>query len=571
MAACVLPHIKALPPRPDVTHPTSALYGVAKRMAFKPKTPDRKMMRQFRLFVRKWLRDNLEPLDPTEEFDFEEWLSGSNYSDARKEELRKVHSKIVADDLIGSDGLNINAKVKYFVKEEWYPEYKHFRGIWSREDAFKCISGPFFAKIEKVLFKLPYFIKKIPKDQRADYIFEHIYSPGYFYESTDFTSYESHFTTNLMYNCERELYAHMMSRNLKGKRLLRIIFHVIANFNYVINRFFTLAVDAKRMSGEMNTSLGNGFTNLMFILFACWYYKIHYRGPVVEGDDGLTALARAIPDEYYDKMGLSVKMETSEELSYASFCGMIFDPHERINITDPRKPLSTIMWVPRKYACSSRTKILGLVKSKALSLCFEYPGCPILSVLGMKLFTLLCDVEMVEIGESNYERKCFSEILVRLGTQGMPTKPIGPRTRVLMEKKFGISVQRQRLIEEDILSMTLDDWKTHNALSIMPELWISNYGRYAVDRKFNLRNVRDFRTPGTVNKYLDELHDLRNEGPIKHNVGKKLTFEKFRNHSKYYAMSKLEVFEHYKEYVMSYFNNFIIHMKCLAPIRFGKQ
>jgi len=130
MAATVLPHIKALPPRPDVTHPTSALYGVAKRMAYAPKKANPKMLKKFRKFVRRWVRDNLTPLENTEEFDFEEWLESTNYTNARKDELRRVHAKIIAEDLADPvTGLNINATIKYFVKEEWYPEYKHFRGI----------------------------------------------------------------------------------------------------------------------------------------------------------------------------------------------------------------------------------------------------------------------------------------------------------------------------------------------------------------------------------------------------------------------------------------------------------
>jgi len=338
MAACILPHVRAVPPRPDVTHPPSALYGVAKRMAYRPKPPDRQMLKEFRKFVRQWVRSNLLPLDPSFQFDVEPWLESTNYSFKRKEELRKAYAEVVKMDDIDKDTrLNKYAKVKYFVKEEWYPEYKHHRGIWAREDAFKVICGPFFKSIEEALFKLPYFIKKIPKDKRADYIMSLMNFDGYIYQTTDFTAYESHFRTELMYYCEYELYSYMVSMNAVGKVLLRNIFSVIGSFNYVVNKYFTLAVEAKRMSGEMNTSLGNGFSNLMFLLFAAHYYKIDFVGPVVEGDDGLMGLARKIPAQYFHKMGLNVKMETHELLSYASFCGMIFDPIERINITDPRK------------------------------------------------------------------------------------------------------------------------------------------------------------------------------------------------------------------------------------------
>jgi hypothetical protein len=570
MAACIFSHINAVPPRPDVTHPTSALYGVAKRMAYKPKRPNKKLFKAFRCFVRKWLIDNLEPLDTEEMFDFEEWLSGTNYTDKRKQELRKAWEGVISDELLDSNELNINAKVKYFVKEEWYPEYKHFRGIWAREDAFKAICGPFFKKIEEALFKLPYFIKKIPKDKRADYIMDFMYNPVYLFESTDFTAYESHFTTYVMYYCERELYKHMVRRNLQGLRLLRLIFHVIANFNYVINKYFTLAILAKRMSGEMNTSLGNGFSNLMLLLFACFYYKIDFTGPVVEGDDGLLGLSREIPPSYFVDMGFNVKMILSD-ISHASFCGMIFDPEERINITDPRKPLCTIMWVPRKYASASQKTIKGLIKSKALSLIFEYPGCPILCVLGAKLFSLLSGVEMINIGQTNYEKKRFNEILLRYANSDIPVKPIGPRSRDLMEHMFGISVQQQLLIEADIERMTLDNWDTNSALLIMPELWVSNYNNYVVDRDFTIYDINHFYGPGTVNKYLDDLPLLRNNGPVKHKVGKLIDFNEYRTHSKFQNITVMEVFEYYKQYYWDFWMSKYILYKCLSPIHFGSH
>jgi len=569
MAASILPHINAIPPRPDVTHPTSALYGAAKRMAYKPKPVSNSVLKGFRRFVRKWLRDNLLPLDESEDFDFEEWLSMTNYPNKRKEVLRKAYSEIVGDELFDEHKLNVNAKVKYFVKEEWYPEYKHFRGIWTRDDAFKCLCGPFFKKIEEQLFKLPYFIKKIPKDERADYIMQFMDKLGYIFQSTDFTAYESHFTTKLMYYCERELYKYMVSKTLKGQRLLRLIFYVIANFNYVVNKYFILAVCAKRMSGEMNTSLGNSFANLMFLLYACYLYKIDILGPLVEGDDGLAGLSKNIPAVYFDDMGLNVKMEVVEEISYASFCGMVFDPVERICITDPRKPLATIMWVPRRFAQSKTSKILGLVKCKALCMIYEFPGCPIISVLAHKVFSLLSGVEMYDGNLNNYERAMFKQYVHRYVNKDVPIAFPGSRTRVLMEKMYLVDISMQLRIEEDIKLMTLDFWDTRSALNIMPELWISNYHVYVVNRTTNRRNFCDFSMSGTKNKYLDNLYMLRQDGSVKKSIGQLLTFAQYMNHGKFKGVPVLEVFQLYKTYVIDYVENHFILMKTLAPIHFG--
>jgi len=567
MAATVLPHIKALPPRPDVTHPTSALYGVAKRMAYAPKKANPKMLKKFRKFVRRWVRDNLTPLENTEEFDFEEWLESTNYTNARKDELRRVHAKIIAEDLADPvTGLNINATIKYFVKEEWYPEYKHFRGIWSRSDAFKVICGPFFKKIEKALFSHPYFIKKIPKDQRADYIMNFMFQPGFKYKTTDFTSYESHFMTELMYNCEFELYQFMSSNNERAMRLLQIIFDVIANCNYATNKYFNIAVDAKRMSGEMNTSLGNGFSNLMFLLFAVDYYKLPFTGPVVEGDDGLLGLIDDIPEEYFELMGLNVKMDTTE-MSHASFCGMVFDTIERINVTDPRKPLCTMMWVPRKYAGSGATKIKGLIKCKAMSMIYEYPGCPIISVLAHKVFNLLDGVSMVPLADTNYDRRRIDLMWTHHLTNPLPVKPIGTRTRQLVEDLYGISVTRQLMIENDINNMTLENWNTNNVQIIMPELWVSNYQMYCVKQPIDNSKLNNFNI-NTKNKFLPLLHELRDIGSVRYNIGKLMDFSVFSNHPKYFDVPIHETMVLYKKYKDDWYKmNTILH-EVAKPICF---
>ena len=44
---------------------------------------------------------------------------------------------------------------------------------------------------------------------------------------------------------------------------------VIQGENRVFSKWFSGSVFARRMSGEMNTSLGNGFANLMMMTEVC--------------------------------------------------------------------------------------------------------------------------------------------------------------------------------------------------------------------------------------------------------------------------------------------------------------
>lgn len=483
MAACFVQSIPAVPPRPDTTHPQSLIDGVGKRMAYSPPKYNRNERRKFRKFVRKWLKTNIKPIDECDSLDFEEWLSTTNYTELRKEEIRKAYAGI--QDVFINGEVDVekfkNYDIKLFAKEEYYPEYKHFRGIWARSDAAKGVLGPFFRKIEKELFALPYFIKKIPKEERPKYINDFMNNDYLKFQATDYTSYESHFTTDMMDDCEFELYRYMSSNNIKAKMLCRLIFKILADNNIAKHKYFSVRVDAKRMSGEMNTSLGNGFSNLMFLLYACHKYKLNYSGPIIEGDDALIGLDKPIPEEYYKNMALNVKLEFVDDISEGSFCGLVYDPVELVNIREPLETLCTTPWVPRKYASCSLRTYYSLLKSKALSLMFEYPGCPIVYNYGKKLFELCSQYEIKFDNSSFYKMQEQNLIYEKYLQNKVPFKETGLRTRLLMEKVFKIPVSAQYRIELEIENMSLQDLRLPSVLELVPDIWKYNYDTYVLD------------------------------------------------------------------------------------------
>lgn len=450
-------------------------------MAYNPPPYDKLLRRKFRRFVKSWLLKNLTPIQEGEYLEYEEWLASTNYPEWRKKELRDVHVKMQEDNsffINEIDRLHKNADVKIFMKEENYPEYKLPRAIWARVDEFKNISGPFFKTIEKQLFKLDYFIKKVSKKDRPQYILNMIKKEGMLYMCTDYTSFESLFTTDMQDDCEFQLYRYMSSRNFYMQRIVNMLFKVLAGDNVCGNKYFKVAVDAKRMSGEMNTSLGNGFSNLMFTLFALDYYKIGYSGIVVEGDDGLTGLERPIPAEYFTKMGLNVKMEIKTDVTEASFCGIISDCDELINITEPLQHLCYVPWVSSKYAFVNKYKYFGLLKSKALSLAYEYPGCPILDKYARKLLILLKDIAVVHDTSDRWKLKIAQEAEDAMSKDEFPTRSTGWRTRELMERHFKIPAEIQLIIENKIDQMTFDTWDVSDILPLIPEQWFANYNKY---------------------------------------------------------------------------------------------
>lgn len=547
VAKSILPHIKAIPPKPDNTHPISLMDGMAKRMAYKPPLYDPALRLRFRAFVRRWVETNLVPLDEFETFDVRAWLDETNYPLWRKKEILDLHERFMMDpDNLEVRNFYFKALISIFTKEEFYEEYKHHRGIWARSDLFKAIAGPIFRKIEDQLFKLKYFIKKIPKKDRPAYIVDMMQDYARKFQLSDYTSFESQFTTDMMDDCEFTLYRYMVSNNKVGQWYIQFIFDAIASENLVANKFFRVLVKAKRMSGEMNTSLGNSFSNLMFMLFAFDEYKIDYLGPVVEGDDGLVAVSDSIPPDYFPRMGLCVKMVVVPELSVASFCGIIFDPLDEINIRDPREPLCTTFWVPKRYSLCTERKYYQLIKSKALSLIFEYPGCPILYKLGRKLFEILHEYEVLQEPENDsYKMFYYRQAYTAYVEDRLPHKDTGIATRILMSDEFGISISQQLAIEKEIDNITLTHWDCPIATSIMPGLWIQNYNYYT--REILCQTEHSIRYPNFVHFPVKQYNRVL-----------------VTSSSMLYSRQRIS-WKIYKKILLD--NNYIIDLKCVEEYR----
>ncbi len=207
--------------------------GVAKRAATATPPPDRKLLRQLRKFVRRWCRKHLAQLPADTDVSFETWLSNTNYTETRKQELRRKHQ---ACTNIWDPKYHI---CKCFMKDETYPTYKHARGIYSRTDEFKCFVGPWFKAIEGVVYKHPAFIKHVAVLDRPQYIIDQLFRPGAVYMATDYTAFESLFVKELMYSCEFELYSYMTAHVPGSNDFMRACREVIAGGNVLQFRDFT--------------------------------------------------------------------------------------------------------------------------------------------------------------------------------------------------------------------------------------------------------------------------------------------------------------------------------------------
>lgn len=426
---------------PDLRHGPTLLNGCLSRFAATPPQPDRTQLRRLRKHVRWRVEQLFKPLMPGEVPDVPTWLAGCPYPEWRKKELldtwytnhgclRRRHYRVVSHG-----------------KRETYVKYKHARGINSRTDMFKCATGPYFKAIEEVVYKHPAFIKHTPVRQRPALIKEVLGGfPGPFYE-TDYSQFEKHFTPEVMESLEMILYAHMLKNY---PEMLATIREAMLGRNKCCFGKFRLDINARRMSGEMCTSLGNGFSNFMLADFLATQKGGRVTG-FVEGDDGLFFSSVPLTAEDFRALGFEIKILLHTNLLRTSFCGLVAS-EDLITMTDPLKVLLNFGWTHSLQMNGGKKVLDSLLKAKALSLAYEHPRCPILSVLATTVLSRLEKVR-ARFDTGWYEQHLNAEVdmfkeetaeLIALGPSMM--------ARSDFAEIFGISIHQQEMVEDEIRS-----------------------------------------------------------------------------------------------------------------------
>lgn len=433
---------------PDTTHSPSTFDGAVYRIGRTNRQGvDPNFMSEFKSYVARWLRQNLTPLDPLLDYSVKGWLERSNYTMVRRGILEEVDNtwRDFMPDIFRT---HISAKsMLSFAKDEPHTSFKYPRVINSRSDIFKVYFAPILTHIEHVLNRLVHFVKNVPVDERPEYLLKHVHQEGAWILGTDFTSFEASFIPELMKSCELQLYEYM-TQMLTDTEWIDIVTEVLTGTNVCKFRDFIVSLLAKRMSGEMCTATGNGFTNLMAIKFCC--HKAGTKSPkeVVEGDDGIISGFGPKPTkEMFAKLGLDIKLVEYEGVTLGSFCGMVMDPYEKINITDPIEVLLSAGWTTREYRNSRPRKLLRLLKCKGYSYLYQYTGCPIIDSLARYILRVTKEVDYLIPNSANAWQRDKIKMLFQKYQMKLPSKTCGILTRNLMEKQFKVTVHNQILSE----------------------------------------------------------------------------------------------------------------------------
>lgn len=370
----------------------------------------------------------------------------------RKEQLKQSYRDLMSQPLNKRD-----EAVDAFIKEEFYPEYKCPRGIYSRSDRFKVYCGPVVKAIQDIIFAHPAFIKKVPVADRPSYIKEAFDKVEGNIKAGDFKAYESHFTKDMYEMIEFEVYKYLTSNNQEAHEVMQTFMRVVSAVNKIKFSDVTVTIPATRMSGEMNTSLGNGIVNFIIINYIC---EVIYKTEVtayVEGDDSIYKTLAAVTKQDYEMCGFTCELDTVETISEASFCGLVFDTENLTVIADPIKYILKTPWMMRRWMRASDKAKMGVLKSKALSLLWQFPGCPIIQSYAQYLYRNTYQYNIpksqleyikscydLSVGEYEFVHKNQSEAIFK----PTPVAIVDLRTRLLMEKVYRIPIEHQLYLEK---------------------------------------------------------------------------------------------------------------------------
>jgi len=264
--------------------------------------------------------------------------------------------------------------------------------------------------------------------------------------------------------------------------------------NKCVYKYFTITVLFKRMSGDMNTSLGNGIVNLICISYVVWtkgesiLWAHHHI--IIEGDDSLFALTRkcSVDELDFAALGLKVKIESHSNVNTASFCGQVYDLETMSVLTDPIKVLCRFGYGNGKYVnASARTK-LSLLRANAFSMIYQYSGCPVIGALAKRLLELTRGVHVKREMIKSYHLKNQEVPLSELKALPLLRKGVSNESREIVQRLYNLPISLQLLWERIISNMQLGPLSLPGITGLVHPDCVHYFRKYACYEGYDFRN-----------------------------------------------------------------------------------
>jgi hypothetical protein len=198
------------------------------------------------------------------------------------------------------------------------------------------------------------------------------------------------------------------------------------------------------MSGDMCTSLGNGFTNYMLMLFVVTEKGGVLRG-VFEGDDGLWTSDVPVSTADFGGLGFDLKLDRVGRPELGSFCGLV-SSEDGVAVTNVKKVMMNFFW---SHSPLARHAHLGkaLLRAKAMSLLYEYPRCPI--TVAMARFALRQTEGVTPRFDTSWHARTLQHQVECGFAASLAAAELGvsPAARRLVSDLYGIDEDIQRDVE----------------------------------------------------------------------------------------------------------------------------
>jgi hypothetical protein len=395
----------------------------------------------------------------------EDWLKLTKYPLSRRQDLLEKARRMVLELGDLDKWLRANYEAKGFVKDECYEEWKIPRGIHPESDEVKVMMGPLFKAIELIVYRLQSFVKHIPVVDRPNYMLENVERAGWIKLLTDFSSFEAGFSPEGQASLEFPMYKFMLRNCPKQLRTMLVYERCCCGWKTIYYKDVKIDVKGRRLSGQMCTSLGNTWSNFVLLTYMLRdHLDLSAMRLAVEGDDGITA----VPPEVVPKLdttvfaraGFKIKLESVHDIAEASFCGMVFDPEDKVNVTNPWPELVGFGWSGGQAVFSDKERRLMLLRAKSMSLAYQYHRCPVLYALaryGLRVTGAVNAKMMSFISQSLAYNTWERDVLLTAAESKLVSllnRPVPMRTRELVARLYDIPVTQQLMIENYLDSLS---------------------------------------------------------------------------------------------------------------------
>lgn len=378
----------------------------------------------------KWIKEifiptYISPLKPgyTFESSLEIWLKHcERYTIKTKENLRHLQRLILNGDYEAkyhgpNDVMGLSV-INCFIKSENYTDVKEPRVISSCSQELKALLGGFYHLIDKHLINTtPFFVKGMNPHKITSKM-EEMSKRWSCFMGSDYSSYEGSQDYDWLINVELQVYKMLLANYPEVYKFIESIY--IGGHDLYYKKRYIGHLFGKRMSGDMQTSIGNGITNAAIWLYTA--YK-HNQGIefLVEGDDAFLCSDSPLDVSIVNHLGFDCKIEGPsvnwEDIMFLSM--QHYRGHSFANIykiLDKIGVVKSVHFAKCQNSLSKRqaAKLTDYMFTKAYCFLFMFPDTPIISTILSRICELCPGHFKIELMEDYYYTRIGKVIDVEL-------------------------------------------------------------------------------------------------------------------------------------------------------------